>query len=103
MIVMKLNPMIATSTHYYIKRQSSKFGGIFRVLEVIHITCTCNMGIHDLPDMYALSLLAHGPQASNINILIPMLQRLHTVSIAWSFHLIPKSFLFEQAMWRLII
>ena len=34
---------------------------IFRVQEVIHITC--NMGSRDLPDMYALS-----PQASDIHI-----------------------------------
>ena len=34
---------------------------IFRVLEVIHITC--NMGSRDLPDMYAVS-----PRASGIHI-----------------------------------
>ena len=34
--------------------------------EVIHNTC--NMGARDLPDMYALSAWACGPQASGIHI-----------------------------------
>ena len=37
------------------------FGQIFRVPEVIHITC--NMGRQDLPDMYTLS-----PRASGLHI-----------------------------------
>ena len=37
---------------------------IFGVPEVIHITC--NMGTHDLPDMYALSPQAIGLQALGV-------------------------------------
>ena len=42
------------------------FGQIFRVPEVIHITC--NMGSQGLPDMYALSPRPCGPLASGIHI-----------------------------------
>ena len=43
-----------------------KFRRIFRVPEVIHLTC--NMGARDLPDMYALSPRACGPRALGIHI-----------------------------------
>ena len=50
---------------------------IFRVLQVIHITC--NMGSWDLPDMYALSPQAYGPWAYiSSKSLLPMLQLILT-------------------------
>ena len=46
------------------KAEACRFGQIFRVPELIHITC--NMGARDLPDMYAL---------------MPMLQLLHVICL----------------------
>ena len=48
------------------------FGQIFRVPEVLHITC--NMCTRDLPDMYALS-----PRASGIH--IRQIPRAHVTTI----------------------
>ena len=52
------NAIIKTNTHCYINRQSKiicKFGQIFRVPEVIHITC--NMGARDLPGIHIRQIL----------------------------------------------
>ena len=45
--------------------------------EVLHITC--NMGSHDLPDMYALSPRAYGPRALGIH--IRQIPRAHVTTI----------------------
>ena len=53
------------------------FNLIFKVPEVIHITC--NMGSRDLPDMYALSYRALGIHIRQIP--PPMLQLIHVYKI----------------------
>ena len=60
------------TTHCYTNRQSSQLQVwlIIRALEVMH--STCNMGAHDLPDMYALRIQAYISGKS----LVPMLQLL---------------------------
>ena len=54
-----------------------KFGQIFRVPELLHITC--NICTRDLPDMYALSPRACGPWALGIH--IRQIPRAHVTTI----------------------
>ena len=66
------------------KAKTCRFGQIFRVPEVIHIIC--NMGAHDLPDMYALGPAARGLWAYiSGKSFMPMLQLLHVCWILTMF------------------
>ena len=56
-------------------------GNVFIATEVLVLHNTCNMCIHDLPDMYALIPWACGPWASGIHIrLIP---HVHVTTITY--------------------
>ena len=77
--IMKTNRLLIVI--YIGKAKACKFGQIFRVPEVIHITC--NMGVRDSLDVYALSPRACGPRAYiSDKCLAPILQPLHMLYVA---------------------